>query len=104
MQFLVEHEITLPPDDGSEARADLVRRERARAAEIVGNGHIRHVWIVPGRRARISVWEAQDAAHLHALMSSLPASYWSDARVRPLVERPIDDLVTTAGWGTEAPQ
>ena len=95
MQFLVEFEITLPPDDGSPERQELLKRERARATEIAAQGHFKHIWIIPGRRARISVWEVEDAKQLHDLHASLPASYWTDVKVRPLVERPTDDLITT---------
>ena len=95
MQFLMDLEITLPPDDGSEQRKDLVRRERARATEISSAGHWRYTWIVPGRRARIVVWEVEDAKQLHELYTSQPASPWTDVLVRPLVERPTNDLITT---------
>ena len=96
MQFLMEMEITMPPDDGSEERKDLIRRERARATEINDAGHWKHTWIVPGRQARIIVWEVEDARQLHELFSSQPAHHWTDVVVRPLIERPTDDLITIA--------
>ena len=95
MLFLMEFEIELPLDDGSEARAELIRRERERAREIGAAGHFKYIWIVPGRRARIAVWEANDAAHLHQLFTSLPAHYWSNViRLVPIVPCDTNDLIT----------
>jgi muconolactone D-isomerase len=85
--FLVEFQICIPPDYDPELLADLLKRERARAAEISAQGDFfKMVWIVPCQRARISICSAADARELHETFSSLPGSKWNTYEVTPLIE------------------
>lgn len=87
MDFLVEFEICIPPDYDPALFADLVKRERARAAEIAAIGtFFKMVWIVPCQRARISICSAADARELHDTYASLPAAKWNKYEVTPLIE------------------
>lgn len=87
MDFLVEFEICIPPDYDPTLFADLVKRERARAAEIAAAGNFfKMVWIVPCQRARISICSAADAQQLDATISSLPAGKWNKYQLTPLIE------------------
>jgi muconolactone delta-isomerase len=87
MDFLVEFAIGVPPDYDPKLLEDLLKRERARAAEIAAAGNFfKHVWIVPCQAARISICSARDAAELHATFTSLPAAKWNSYQVTPLIE------------------
>jgi muconolactone D-isomerase len=87
VDFLVEMQIGIPPDLDPALVADLIQRERSRAAEISAEGQFfRQVWIVPGERARILICTAADAAELHEKFQSLPAFIWSKFKVTPLIE------------------
>jgi muconolactone delta-isomerase len=86
MDFLVEFEICLPPDYDPELLADLLKRERARAAEISAGPFFKSVWIVPCQRARIAICSAADAQELHETLHSLPAAVWNEYQVTPLIE------------------
>lgn len=72
------------------AAAELSRREAARAAELARDGALIRVWRDTGRWASWSLWRAETATQLHALVSSLPA--WRHARVtvHPLAAHPND--------------
>jgi muconolactone delta-isomerase len=86
MEFLVEMEIGVPPDYDPELLADLLKRERVRAAEIASGDFFKMVWIVPGQRARIMICSAADARELHDTISSLPAAKWNRYHVTPVIE------------------
>jgi muconolactone D-isomerase len=86
MDFLVDIEICMPPDYDPDSLVDLLKRERARAAEIADSGFFKMVWIVPGQRARIMVCSATDARDLHDTINSLPAVRWNRYQVTPLIE------------------
>ena len=87
MDFLVEFEIRVPPDYDPELLADLLKRERTRAAEISASGSFfKMVWIVPCQRARITICSAADAQELHGTITSLPAGKWNEYQATPLIE------------------
>ena len=87
MEFLVEIESFLPPDDARGERQRLLQLERARAAELSAAGIIKANWKIPASKRRITLWEAPDATALHSLIMSLPTIEWADVNVRPLVPR-----------------
>lgn len=94
MDFLVEFDIGIPPDYDPGLLADLLKRERARAAEIVSSTNFfKMVWIVPGQRARISICTADDAKHLHETFFSMPGSKFAQYRVTPLIECPAGSSI-----------
>jgi muconolactone delta-isomerase len=94
MDFLVEFDICIPPDYDPAKAADLQKRERKRAAEIVSQGNFfKKVWVVPGRRARIAICSAPDAQVLDETFASLPAAKWNKMSVTPLFECPTDTSI-----------
>jgi muconolactone D-isomerase len=84
MEFLVEIQVSLPPDIDPEVRADLMEKERLRGFELKDSGVIVRIWRIPGRIANVGIWRAEDATALHEAITSLPLFPWIDARVTPL--------------------
>jgi muconolactone D-isomerase len=93
MLFFVEMELMVPPDYDPELRKQLVTEERKRAAEITGSGFWKYQWVVPGRRARINICSAEDAAKVHETYASLPAFKFTDLKVSPLIECPVGEPI-----------
>jgi muconolactone D-isomerase len=85
-EFLVEIEIELPPSTPADERAALVAAEAARGKELRDAGSIVRMWRIPGRRANVGIWRADDASALHELVSSLPLFPWMNVQVRPLAD------------------
>ena len=90
MEFLVEIEVSLPPDMEEERRAALLAAELERGRELRRTGAIARIWRVPGALRNVGVWEAADATELHALIASLPAFPWLRAEVTPLALHPVE--------------
>jgi len=87
MEFLVEIDIAPIPDDVRDA---VMEAERVRGLELIAAGAIARIWRIPGRRANVGIWVAQDASALHAAIASLPAHPWMDVRVTPLAVHPLE--------------
>lgn len=90
MEFLVQADISLPRDLSDQARAELIKAESLRAAELAAEGIIRRVWRVPGRFASWGIWSAPDATELHKAVTSLPMWQFMDLHVHPLSTHPND--------------
>jgi muconolactone D-isomerase len=90
MEFLVNIEITWPPDGDPERREELFAAEIERGQQLAGLGIMKRLWRVPGRWANWGLWEAADATELHAALSSLPLWPWMDVTVHPLA-RHVND-------------
>jgi muconolactone D-isomerase len=88
VEFLVRFDTALPDSMTAAEREDLRVRERVRAAELRGAGTLTRLWRVPGRRAVIGLWRADDATALHDALASLPSFAWIDAVVEPLATHP----------------
>jgi muconolactone delta-isomerase len=88
MEFLVRTENLLPPDTPDETRAQLKQAERERAQQLRAAGILKRLWRVPGRNATIGLYEADDPAHLHDALTSLPMWKWMDITVEPLATHP----------------
>ncbi len=90
MEFLVEIEVTFPPDGDPQQRADLIAAEDKRGRELAAEGIIKRLWRQPGRWANFGIWEAPDATALHTAISSLPFFPWLKVKVNPLAAHPTD--------------
>ena len=88
MEFLVRFEAQPPADLPEEERGRLRGLERQRAAQLREAGVLRRLWRVPGTRAVVGLWEAQDATELHAALASLPMFPWFSASVEALATHP----------------
>lgn len=97
MDFLVEVEITIPPDHDETALADLLGRERSRAAELAEGDLFKRVWIVPGKPARIMICSATNSRELDETINTLPAVRWSRFKVTPVIERQLGSSICVSG-------
>jgi muconolactone D-isomerase len=84
MEFLVQIEVSFPPEMPAEQLQDVVDREAVRGRELKENGTIVRIWRIPGRRANVGIWRGDTADDVHAALTSLPAFPWIDARVTAL--------------------
>jgi muconolactone D-isomerase len=84
MEFLVQIQVTLPPELSSARLEELTDAEQARGRELKNQGVIRRMWRIPGRTANVGIWDAADATALHEALCSLPMFPYIDARVTPL--------------------
>lgn len=88
MEFLVRFESNPPASMTAEERERLRGLERERARELRAEGILKKLWRIPGRRAVVGLWEADDATILHDALASLPMFPWMDAVVEPLATHP----------------
>ncbi len=88
MEFLVRFETVTPASMPTGDRESLRSQERVRASELRESGILVRLWRVPGRRAVIGLWQAEDATALHDALASLPTFPWIDATVESLATHP----------------
>jgi muconolactone delta-isomerase len=73
----------------SDARAGEARRTR----ELAGQGHLIRLWLLPawpdGSHA-LGLWRSRDAAHMRAILDSLPMAPWLTEEITPLTPHPSD--------------
>jgi muconolactone D-isomerase len=90
VEFLVQIEVRWPADGDAADLARLTAAERSRATELGAAGIIRRMWRIPGRRANVGIWQAEDATALHAAIGSLPFFPYLDIEIVPLAAHPSD--------------
>jgi muconolactone D-isomerase len=84
VEFLVQIQLTLPPQMAADERERLMEAEMRRGRELKAAGLIVRMWRIPGRTANVGVWEAPDATALHEAIASLPMFPYLTADVTPL--------------------
>lgn len=92
MDFLVRMELQWPAASEPERRQQLVEQEFDRGLELLTGGTLRSIWRVPGRKANVSIWRAEDASALHASLESLPLYDWLDIVVEALGDHPLNQV------------
>ena len=94
MDFLVTLHQDWPALRDRADLGDLIAAERRVGGELLRAGILTRIWRVPGQRANVGVWQADDATALHAQLTRLPLWPWLTATVIPLAEH---ELTTIAG-------
>ncbi|WP_301125259.1 muconolactone Delta-isomerase [Streptomyces cacaoi] len=89
MDFLVRIDTSRVHDLPADDHADLVRRERHRGRELMAEGVLRRLWRLPGKRANIGLWSADDADALEQALDSLPIRPYADIEVTALATHPL---------------
>jgi muconolactone D-isomerase len=89
MEFLVEIEVTLPPDLPEERLTALRAAEHERGTALAEAGTLRAIWRLPGRFANRGIWEAPDATALHDALVSLPLWPYMQVTVTSLARHPL---------------
>jgi muconolactone D-isomerase len=90
MEFLVQIQVTLPPELSSGSRQELMALEQVHGRELINEGVIRRIWRIPGRTANVGIWDAADATALHEALGSLPMFPYIEAKVTPLATHPLE--------------
>ena len=88
MLFHVEMDVRIPPELAPEIADRLRATERARSQELQRSGKWRHLWRIAGRYANISVFDVDDPAELHELLSTLPLFPYMTITVTALCRHP----------------
>jgi muconolactone D-isomerase len=70
--------------------AELIAAERRVGRELMAEGVLRRIWRLPGQRANIGLWQAQDPTELTAKLDRLPLRRWLDAEVVPLAVHELE--------------
>jgi muconolactone D-isomerase len=71
-------------------RAEILTAERQRGVALLRAGHLERIWRVPGGSDSISIWAADDADHLHEMLTSLPIAPWTTFTVIALAHHPLE--------------
>ena len=88
MLFKVEMKVNIPHDMPAEVAADIKAREKAYAQDLQSRGKWRHLWLVAGSYANVSIFDVEDNAELQDLISNLPLFPYMDITVAPLCRHP----------------
>lgn len=88
MLFHVTMDVKIPRDLPAEERADILAREKAYSQDLQRRGKWRHIWRVAGQYANVSIFDVQDNADLHDILSGLPLFPFMAITVTPLLRHP----------------
>jgi muconolactone D-isomerase len=90
MEFLV----TLRQDWGAlrghPRLAELIAAERRIGQALMEEGTLIRIWRLPGQRANVGIWRAEDATQLVAQLERLPLRSWLDAEVVALATHELE--------------
>ena len=88
MLYLVDIQVNKSELLDPEQWEALAQAESDYGIEARRNGKQLHIWRKAGAYAAVAVWDAEDNAELHELLSGLPLFHFLDITVSPLVEHP----------------
>jgi muconolactone D-isomerase len=88
MLFHVKMSVRLPPDTDPATVARLNSEEHERAATLQRSGKWLHLWRVAGRFENVSIFDVEDPAELHDIVSSLPLYPYMSTEVAALCHHP----------------
>lgn len=93
MEFLVDMVTTVPNGTTDDGIVDMRKREAARSAELIAEGHLLRLWrppLTPGEWRTWALFNADDADQLETLLASMPLRAWRHDTVTPLTPHPSD--------------
>jgi len=90
VEFLVHIEVRWPSDGDAAELARLTAAEHDRAVALAGEGTLKRLWRIPGKRANWGLWVAPDATQLHTALTSLPFFPWLTIDVHAVGAHPND--------------
>src|SRR5215472_12869687 len=92
-EFFTTFIAAIPDRTPAQVVDDARAGEARRTHELAEQGHLIRLWLLPawpdGSRA-LGLWRAQDAAHMRAILDSLPMAPWLTEEITPLVPHPSD--------------
>jgi muconolactone D-isomerase len=90
MEFLVTLRQDWPALREHPRRAELIEAERQVGRTLIELGTIVRIWRLPGQRANVGIWRADDATDLVATLERLPLRSWLDAEVVALATHELE--------------
>ncbi|TWI29278.1 muconolactone Delta-isomerase [Paracoccus sulfuroxidans] len=88
MLYQVVMDVKIPRDLPEDERTQVLAREKAYSQDLQRQGKWRHIWRVAGQYANISIFDVQDNAELHQILSGLPLFPFMEIKVTPLLRHP----------------
>ncbi|MCA1867953.1 muconolactone Delta-isomerase [Agrobacterium genomosp. 3] len=88
MLFHVRMDVNIPRDLPAEEAAEIIAKEKAYSQDLQRIGKWRHIWRIAGEYANFSVFDVQDNAELHEVLSGLPLFKFMTIKVTPLLKHP----------------
>ncbi|HUH86557.1 MAG TPA: muconolactone Delta-isomerase [Pusillimonas sp.] len=88
MLFHVRMDVNIPPNLDADVKAELLAKEKAYSQDLQRSGKWRHIWRIVGEYANYSVFDVDDNAELHQLLSGLPLYPYMKISVSPLCRHP----------------
>ena len=88
MLFHVEIVVQIPHDVDSEKIKALSAAEVERAKTLQRDGKWLHIWRIVGQWANISIFNVNDGAELHEILTSLPLYPYMEIKVTALCAHP----------------
>ena len=88
MLFMVEMAVNVPLDFDPEQFARIKEAEKAYFQEQQRKGTWRHIWRVVGQYSNVSIFDVENNAVLHDLLTALPLYRFMDLKVTALCRHP----------------
>lgn len=88
MLFHVQMDVQIPHTLDPAVATQLIAKEKAYSQELQRSGKWRHIWRIVGEYANYSIFDVEDNAELHQLLSNLPLYPFMKISVTPLCRHP----------------
>lgn len=88
MLYHVFMDVKIPRDLPADERAEILAREKAYSQGLQRQGKWRHIWRVAGQYANVSIFDVQDNAELHEILSGLPLFPFMEIKATPMLRHP----------------
>jgi muconolactone D-isomerase len=99
MQFLLNIDVSIPPDMPQKDKDSLRQRENDRATQLIEQGVMIRIWRVVGRVANFSLWRADSLEQLHEALMSMPMFPYMKIDVTPVIDHPVTPLAEARNGG-----
>ena len=88
MLFQVRMDVNIPAEMRAEVANEIKAREKAYSQELQRSGKWRHLWRVVGEYANYSIFDVENNAELHDILTALPLFPYMKISVTPLCRHP----------------
>jgi muconolactone D-isomerase len=81
-------DVNIPRDVTANEANEIIAKEKAYSQALQQSGKWRHIWRIAGEYANFSIFDVQDNAELHEVLSGLPLFRFMKIEVTPLLRHP----------------
>jgi muconolactone delta-isomerase len=95
-EYFTTFVVDIPDGTPAQAVNDAEAGEARRTREMAEQGHLIRLWRLsawPDGSHALGLWRSHDAAHMRAILDSLPMAPWLTEEITPLVAHPSDPAV-----------